>query len=275
MDLQDQDSILNADLLNLDQRIDELRTLYQSVSLEQGSTSDQSRELRTQLDELEDRKSQDIRNLARVREMLQMARADLQNIIVEMEIQILYRDWIRSDSYISLGSVGLLGDKYIQISLGRASDPPRSEIYTVQGSWWGEEEVEFVEITGRPQTGFEELITGANDILVNFRTLSEKVQDIMSRFESGEGTVGKFLTDPSFYNNLNDTVMVARGTMDEANQVIQDISRGTGTLAKLTHEPELYQRLADSATRMDKVLADLDAGQGDPWEATQRPRTVR
>ncbi len=262
LNLQDQDSILNADLGNLDQRIDELRTLYQSVSLEQGSTSDQSRELRTQLDDLEDRKSQDVRNLAKVREMLQLARSDLQNIIVKMEIQTLYRDWIRSDSYIALGSVGLLGDKYIQISLGRAPDPPRSEIYTVQGSWWGEKEVEFVEITGRPQTGFEELITGANDILVNFRTLSDKVQDIMSRFESGEGTVGKFLTDPSFYNNLNDTVMVARGTMAEANQVIQDISRGTGTLAKLTHEPELYQRLADSATRLDEVLTDLDAGEG-------------
>lgn len=262
LDLQDQDSILNADLVNLDQSIHELHTLYQSVSLEQGSTSDQSRTLRTQLEDLEARKSQDVRNLARVREMLQMARAALQNIIVEMEIQTLYRDWIRSDSYISLGSVGLLGDKYIQISLGRDPDPPRTVTHTVQDSWWREVEVEFVEITGRPEAGFEELITGANDILANFKTLSEKVQHIMSRFESGDGTVGKFLTDPSFYNNLNDTVTVASGTMGEAQQVIQDISRGKGTLAKLIHEPELYQRLADSATRVDKVLDDLDAGEG-------------
>ena len=261
-DLEDQDSILAADLANLDQRINDLRTHYQSVTIEQGSASEQARVLRAQLDDFEDLRSQAVRDLERVRERAQRARDDLQNIVVRMEIQTGYRDWIRSDSYISLGSVGLLGDKYIQISLGRASDPPRSVPGAIPGRWWGEEEVEFVEITGRPQTGFEELITGANDILVNFRTLSEKVQDIVSRFESGEGTVGKFLTDPSFYNNLNDTVLAAKGTMDDASRVLQDFSGGDGTISRLIHEPDLYERISGSAARLDRVLADLEAGEG-------------
>ncbi len=261
-DFESQETILTSDLVNIDERLDELRPLYESAAREQGSTSQPARMLRVQLDDLEALRNETIRDLDRVREGLQRARDDLQNIVVRMEIQAEYRGWIRSDSYISLGSVGLLGDKYIQISLGRAPDPPKTVVDTIDGNWWEDVEVEFVEITGRPQTGFEELITGANDILVNFRTLSEKVQDIISRFESGEGTIGKFLTDPSFYNNLNDTVIAAKGTVENASSLMEDITRGEGTLPRLIHQQDLYDRIVDSATRLDRVLADLEAGEG-------------
>ena len=261
-DLQDQETILSTDLVNIDEHVAELRARYESAIREQGSTSEAARRLRAQLDDSDALRNQTRRDLDRVQEGLQRARGDLQNIVVRMEIQTEYRGWIRSDSYISLGSVGLLGDKYIQISLGRAPDPPKTVVDTIDGSWWGDEEVEFVEVTGRPQTGFEELITGANDILVNFRTLSAKVQAIVSRFESGEGTIGKFLTDPSFYNNLNDTVIAAKGTVENASTLMEDITRGDGTLPRLIHQQELYDRIVDSVARLDRVLADVEAGEG-------------
>ncbi len=261
-DLEGQETILGTDLVDIDERIDELRSRYESAALEQGSTSELARALRVQLDDLDALRNETTRDLDRVRENLQRARDDLQNIVVRMEIQTEYRGWIRSDSYISLGSVGLLGDKYIQISLGRSPNPPKTVVAPIEGDWWGEVEVEFVEITGRPQAGFEELITGANDILVNFRTLSAKVQDIVSRFESGEGTVGKFLTDPSFYNNLNDTVMAAKGTVQSASILMEDITRGKGTIPRLIHQQDLYDRIMDSAARLDRVLAEVEAGEG-------------
>ena len=261
-DFRGQETILSTDLVSIDERVDELRPRYESTAQGQGSTSQPARALRVQLDDLDALRNETIRNLDRVRERLQRARDDLQNIVVRMEIQTEYRGWIRSDSYISLGSVGLLGDKYIQISLGREPDPPNTVVDTIDGGWWGDVDVEFVEVTGRPQTGFEELITGANDILVNFRTLSEKVQNIMSRFESGEGTIRKFLTDPSFYNNLNDTVVAAKGTVENASSLMEDITKGKGTLPRLIQQQDLYDRIVDSATRLDRVLADLEAGEG-------------
>ncbi len=261
-DFRGQETILSTDLVSIDERVDELRSRYASTAQGQGSTSQPARALRVQLDDLDALRKETIRNLDRVRERLQRARDDLQNIVVGMEIQTEYRGWIRSDSYISLGSVGLLGDKYIQISLGREPDPPKTVVDTIDGGWWGDVDVEFVEVTGRPQTGFEELITGANDILVNFRTLSEKVQDIMSRFESGEGSIGKFLTDPSFYNNLNDMVVAAKGTVENASSLMEDITKGKGTLPRLIQQQDLYDRIVDSATRLDRVLAELEAGEG-------------
>ncbi len=58
------------------------------------------------------------------REEISRARANIQNIEVYLQIKSEYQQWIRADSNISLGSVGLLGDKYIDISLGRTSQPP-------------------------------------------------------------------------------------------------------------------------------------------------------
>ncbi len=271
-ELEDRETNLSTELVSSGERVEEARSRYQSVVRDRGSASEAARALRAQLDDLEALRNTTMRELDRVRERLQRARDDLQNIVVRMEIQTEYRGWIRSDSYISLGSVGLLGDKYIQISLGRAPDPPKTVIETIDGGWWGDEEVEFVEITGRPQTGFEELITGANDILVNFGTLSEKVQDIVSRFESGEGTVGKFLTDPSFYNNLNDTVIAARGTVDNASALMEEITRGEGTIPRLIQQQELYDRIVASATRLDRVLADVEAGEGTVGKLIKDPQ---
>ena len=271
-DLGGRETVLSTDLVNIDERLDELRPRYDSAARGQGSTSQAARTLRAQLDDLDSLKNETIRDLDRVRDGLQRARDELQNIVVRMEILTEYRGWIRSDSYISLGSVGLLGDKYIQISLGRDPEPPKTVVDTIDGGWWGDVEVEFVEVTGRPQTGFEELITGANDILVNFRTLSEKVQDIMSRFESGEGTIGKFLTDPAFYNNLNDTVVAAKGTVQNASSLMEDITKGEGTLPRLIHQQDLYDRIVDSATRLDRVLADLEAGEGTVGKLLKDPQ---
>jgi hypothetical protein len=94
-DWEAQETILGTDLVNIHERIDELRSSYESVALEQGSTSEAARALRVQLDDLDALRNETMRDLDRVREDLQRARDDLQNIVVRMEIQTEYRGWIR------------------------------------------------------------------------------------------------------------------------------------------------------------------------------------
>ena len=260
-DLSAQEAILSNDLSELTDQLADLRSLYETTSQEQGFDSQAARDLREQIDALEDRQRGSTRDLGRVHTRLQGSREDLQNIVVLMQIRSEYRDWIRRDSYISLGSVGLLGDKYIQISLGRTPDPPKTVKDTMEG-FFGEHEIDVVEITGRTQTGFQELITGTNDILANFQTLSSKVQDIVGRFEAGEGTVGRFLTDPSFYNNLNETVVAAKGTVAHASGLMQGIGEGEGTIPLLLRERTVFDKMEASMTRLEHILAEVEQGQG-------------
>ncbi|MGW8181988.1 MAG: hypothetical protein ACWGQW_24940, partial [bacterium] len=65
--------------------------------------------------------------LESLNESISRQNSRLQNIEVQMKVSTRYRDWIRADSSIALGSIGLLGDKFIEISLGRSPDPPKTE----------------------------------------------------------------------------------------------------------------------------------------------------
>ncbi len=194
-------------------------------------------------------------------ERMQRAQANLQNIVVYMQISSDYRGWIKGDSHISLGSIGLLGDKYIEVSLGRSDDPPQVVQERVRGAL-GSEEREVVVITGELQTGFQELVTGANDILANFETLSDKLVELIDTVQSGEGTIGRFITDDTLFRNLNSAVGSAKQTADEAAQLIRDVSKGEGTIPALIRDRQLYDRFVSAADRLQNVLNQIEQGQG-------------
>ena len=51
-----------------------------------------------------------------------------------------------------------------------------------------------------------EIVQGTNDFVANLQVLSEDFKKIADRIEQGEGTLGKFLTDTSIYDNANSAV---------------------------------------------------------------------
>ncbi len=105
-------------------------------------------------------------------------------------------------------------------------------------------------------------MTGANDILANFQTLSGKLQDIMGQFEEGQGSVGKFFSDPTFYNNLNQAVVGAREAVDRATSAMEQITKGPGTVPRLIQEREIYDRINAATGRLEALMAKVESGEG-------------
>lgn len=238
-----------------------LETEYREAIDQSGESSPQARQLLEKVNEADELFSSQEDNLERLRRDLDRAQSRLQNIEVQMRINQEYKSWIKADSSISLGSIGLLGDKYIEISLGRTSATPEIVRREIKG-WIGTTTRELLLVTGTQQASFGELITGANDILANFETLSRQVHDIMTSFGSGEGTIGRFITDPSFYNNLNNAVERFDKTVDGIAQLVSNMTTGEGTIAKLVQRDEVHERLVSAIERIDKVLAKVDSGEG-------------
>lgn len=252
-------------------QLSDLQGQYAAANLQHGATSQITQNLLGKVDLLTARRGDIQRSLSILKTRIQKARNDLQNIVVLMQIREEYRDWIRLDSHISLGSVGLLGDKYVDISLGRSGDQPKIVKDKLEG-FFKDKEIDVVEITGRTQTGYQELVTGANDILANFQTLSSKIQDIVGRFEAGEGTVGKLLNDSSFYNNLNDTVVAAKGTVNKASDLMQGISAGDGTIPLLLRERTIFDKIEGSMTRLETLLTEIESGEGSAAQLIKNPK---
>lgn len=253
--------ILQTALAETGSRLEEARTELQQRLQQVPDTAPELVPIRSRITDLERKTRQQEDDISEFERDIDNEMSNLQNIEVLMRINSEYRSWIRADSSISLGSIGLLGDKYIEISMGR-TDEPSPETTILVESWLGDSDVSVIVVTGTQQASFAELITGANDILANFETLSDQFQDIMRSFELGQGTVGKFITDPSFYNNLNKTVENANKTMESIRSLTSNIGDGGGTLGRLINDEELYQDISSAVANLEGTLAKINAGEG-------------
>lgn len=192
----------------------------------------------------------EIRELENAQGNLTNATSSLQSIEVIMVIEKRYEDRIRRDSGVTLGSIGLMGDKYVEISLGRTNVPPEKD---QDGT---------IVIAGSRVTDFREIMTGVDDVIANFGVLSQRTENIMAKFDQGQGTIGKFINDPAFYDNLNDTVLEAKGTAASANSLLDTIQSGRGTVGKLMTESLIYDRLAATTEKLELLVDRLNSKQG-------------
>ena len=211
----------------------------------------------------EERKKQplDENRLEEIQSGIDRIRRRLQNVEVYLDIKQEYRVWIQRDSNISLGSIGLLGDKYVEVSLGR-SDEPALVVQEEFETWFGVETDEVLVITGSTEAGFRELILGANDVLVNVEALSGRLQEIMKGLGEGQGTVGQFLTNPEFFNKVNNIMASTQQTSERVATLVERLLEGSGTVPSLIREDDIYQSVRGISSRMDEIIKRIEQGEG-------------
>src|ERR1044072_7839091 len=169
------------------------------------------------------------------------ATANEKPIIVTMTVDANeVQDRIRQDSKAVLGQQGFLGDRVIDISPGtRGADP------VPNGG----------EIASADVAGIEKVFGGASDLLVQFNTVGQQLQELMDNINKGQGSIGNLLHDDALYVNLNRTVV-------EFQDVINRATKGNGTIARFINDPKLYEDLRGVTTDFQGIVADVRAGKG-------------
>ena len=89
---------------------------------------------------------------------------------------------IENDAVVTINTLGLLGEKYLEIFPGTSGNPTLKNSDT---------------ITGKDPVPMEK-------ITENLADLSDSIKAIVDRLKKGEGTIGKLLTDESIYKNLEE-----------------------------------------------------------------------
>ena len=77
--------------------------------------------------------------------------------------------------------------------------------------------------------------------LQNMDALLKRLDRIVAFVESGQGSDGKLIYDPTLYNRLNATV-------DEFQGLVNQVAQGKGTLGKLFSDDELYRKPTPRST---------------------------
>lgn len=148
---------------------------------------------------------------------------------------------IRRDSVAQLGSPSLLGsDKLINITPGTSvSDPIRDNDL----------------LSASSETGLSGLTQSGTDLLGQLNRVSEQVNQIVSKVNEGEGSLGRFLNDEAFYNNLN-------ATLRDVQSVTAQVRSGQGSAGRFINDPALYDSLNSTVTQLRTVAEDLQRGRG-------------
>src|SRR5437016_3221417 len=159
---------------------------------------------------------------------------------VQLQLDQNYRNIIRTDSMVTIGTIGLLGDKYVNIT---------------RGSEAGEVLADNGELVGSEAGDIAKIVTGTSDFVANLDALSNQVKKLADRVDRGEGTLGRLLTDTAIFDNAN-------ATMREANAFVRDLRTGNGTFGKLVSDDELYRRVNNLMDRVDTLIGSIEHGHG-------------
>ena len=168
-----------------------------------------------------------------VRTMEFVQRNDTNGILLTLDIMgDEFFSLIRKDSKATIRSMGVLGDKRVDITLGHSK-----ELLADGGS---------LELEVEP--GLEDLTASAIKTMKN-------VGAITDRIEQGEGTLGKLITT----NELNDKVesAIAGLTSLEAK-----LTSGNGLAPKLLNDGAMAQKVDETLKNLNEITASLKQGNG-------------
>ncbi len=183
-------------------------------------------------------------NVGRVRSIVLPTEARSSQIEVEIEVDRRYEARIRQDSMARIKTLGLLGDKFVDLtagSPGAAPIPPGGVI------------------PAAPPTSVDKLIGSGEDVMDNVVQISADLRDILHRMEQGQGLLGELTTKSETGQRVTDSILQ---TMDSIQHVADQVENGDGALPRLIHDKDLAERMSSSVDHLNSILADVQGGDG-------------
>jgi phospholipid/cholesterol/gamma-HCH transport system substrate-binding protein len=151
---------------------------------------------------------------------------------VDMRLDRQVQDRVTTGSRATLGSLGLLGEKAVDIT------PSALGARIEDGGYLASEG--------------EDPVKG---LLTDASASTGHLRKILSRMDAGEGLLGKALRDDELYVRMVDVSVRLQG-------VLGKLDTERSPLGRLVGDPALAENLSASARALDSVTARIDSGQG-------------
>jgi len=193
---------------------------------------------------------------------------------ITLKVSTKYDYGLHRDSQPSLETAGVLGETFIDIDSSQAVGGPVQDGDT---------------LPTQVHPDFNQVVRASQSTLQNMDALLKRADRILAFAESGKGSLGKLIYDPTLYNRFSATVadfqkiveqigngegslgrLISRndaydkfiGTLDKMNGVIDDMQQGKGTAGKFLKDPSLYNNANDTISNLKKITDDINAGKG-------------
>jgi phospholipid/cholesterol/gamma-HCH transport system substrate-binding protein len=196
------------------------------------------------------------------------------NLKLLLEIDRKLTDQVRADSRAKIKTMGLLGDKVFDISVGT----PRYRTLHEGDTLLITPSIDYEAVVQQASGAINEVVGLTRDLkkvtggiargegtlgqLVTNRQLYDQLNGtlartsaLMARLENPRGTIGRLLDDPQLYYSLNRTVA-------SAYTIIRQMTAGNGSIGKLMRDDTLYVHLVSVVSRADSLVGAMASGKG-------------
>lgn len=189
---------------------------------------------------------------------------------VQMRVDASVQDRVRGDSRATIGTIGLLGDKYIELSMGSAEQPvlaDGAEIATATPL----DPSDVMQKGTQALDGIATLAANLNRVAEQFAEargaakIAETAQaasDIVTQVKTGKGLLHDVIYGET---GGGDFASVGR-SLATLEGILKEIAHGDGLAHQLIYEPADAQpvlaRTAAAAKRLESILAKIDRGEG-------------
>jgi phospholipid/cholesterol/gamma-HCH transport system substrate-binding protein len=161
------------------------------------------------------------------------------NLKVTMEIDQRLQQQVRGDSRATLQSLGLLGDKVMNITSG-----------TIKFNVLQPGDV----VPLGSSLDYDQVIAQAGAAVQALVGLTGDLRSISTSIIQGEGTMGQLVTNRSLYDALT-------GTLQQTNTLLARLQDRHGTIGHLIDDPTLYQNLTSAVASIDTLATALGSRQ--------------
>ncbi len=175
--------------------------------------------------------------------------------MVRVDLNVFEGTEIRQDSIAEIKQTNFLGGHFLGISFGTPENPllpPESAIPT-------RESVSVNELISNLNRNQEKVLGELGNLLQETRaTFSDSIQKlntIVTKIDTGQGTLGRLINDPELYNDL-------QGSLSGFRKVMSRLSAGEGSLGRLLEDPSLYEDAKKTFANFKTISDQMAQGKG-------------
>jgi phospholipid/cholesterol/gamma-HCH transport system substrate-binding protein len=153
---------------------------------------------------------------------------------------------LRKGTRAAIKTIGLLGDKYIELEGGTAEEPE----VEIGGT-----------IPAAPGAGIEKLLEGGGDLVADLSAIARSLKNILTRTEQGKGFLGALTTDSEESIRLGNNLSA---TLTSLNSILRKVESGQGLAGKLLIDEKYGHETGDALRTaihsVQSVFGKIDEG---------------
>lgn len=210
-------------------------------------------------------------------------------IVVDLSVDRRFQERIREDSVATIATIGLVGDKYVEITVGspdRKVLEPQAFLHTIDPMNFSQLLAKGDQILGsvsKLSNTLEEFFAGAGNVETrrNLVAIIGSIRRTLAEVEGGKGLLHAMIYDEKggelvgslsaaagtvakAGDALGRVAVTTEATLGEAQGILRDVRQGQGLLHALIYgrADDTLGRLAGALGSLEEVMGEIRGGQG-------------